>query len=217
MKKFFSLLVLSFSFLLLAAQPSAPAGFWSVGLESSTPFFFATYTPGGSNIFLLEGSYTHLAGRNWLLGGGLGIGGAASTKQVYRTATFDGTGFDTLATSQRNPYVIPVFLRARYLFSPSRVNTWFAGLDAGYMLGLVSTPAAEPFNSKLSTFNYYSAFFSPTLGHRFGFTATRTRVSVGAGLNLYFEGREYETHPFDLHYIPHLNFTLFATFDFGTK
>ena len=199
------------------AQPTPTTHYWSVGLESSTPFFFATYTPGGSNIFLLDGSYTHIVSRNWLLGGGLGIGGASSTKQVYRTDTPGATGFDTLATAQRNPYVIPVFLRARYLFDPSHKSTWFAGLDAGYMLGLVSSPADNlgTQNLKLKTFNYYSAYFTPTLGHTFGFTATRTRVSVGAGLNLYLEGREDETAPYDRHYQPHLNFVAFVTFDFG--
>ena len=198
-----------------SAQPTATTHFWSVGLGSSTPFFFATYTPGGSNIFVLDGSYTHVLAKNWLIGGGLGIGGAASTKQVYRTATLTATGYDTLATSSRNPYVIPVFLRARYLFAPSYKNTWFAGLDAGYMLGLVSTPEVITQDSKLKTFNYYSAYFSPTLGHRFGFANSRTRVSVGGGVNFYLEGREDETAPFDRHYQPHLNFVAFATFDFG--
>lgn len=209
MKKLFAFLVLGSSFLFLAAQPVATTHYWSVGLSSSTPFFFATYNPGGSNIFVLDGSYTHVVDRNWLLGGGFGIGGAASPRQVYRTATADGSGFDTLGTSLRNPYVIPVFVRARYIFDPSRKNSWFAGADAGYMLGLVKGQASQ-------VLNYYSAYVPPTLGHRFGFTSTRTRVCVGAGVNFYLEGREAECAPYDLHYDPHLNFHLYVTFDFGS-
>jgi len=205
------LLVFSFYFLVLngaAAQPTAATHYWSVGLGSSTPFFFATYNPGGSNIFVLDGSYTHVVDKHWLLGGGLGIGGAASPRQVYRTPEAGAGGFDTLGTSLRNPYVIPVFLRARYFFEPSRRSGWFTGADAGYMLGLVKGQAGQ-------VLNYYSAYVSPTLGHRFGFNATRTRVSVGAGVNFYLEGREEETDPYALHYDPHLNFHLYVTFDFG--
>ena len=209
MKRILLLLVFSFCFLVSQAQPATINHYWSVGLGSSTPFFFATYTPGGSNIFTLTGSYTHRVGPYWFLGGGFGIGGAASTKQIYRTPmAADPSAIDTFATAIRNPYVVPVFLRARYIFNPAKASSWLAGMDAGYMLGLVGSQSG---NEKV--FNYYGAYFSPSLGHCFGFSSSKMRVTVGAGLDLYFEGREDELPPHDIHRDAHLNFNLFATFD----
>ena len=207
-------LIFNFQFSILnsaSAQNFASTHYWSVGLECSTPFFFATYTPGGSNIFVLDGSYTHVVGRNWLLGAGVGIGGAASPRQVYRTEAFD-----TLATARRNPYIIPVFFRGRYLFDPTRKSGWIAGLDAGYMLGFVGSQAPVlGGEEKVQVFNFYSAFATPSLAYRFGSSSSRMRVTTGAGLNLYFEGREMETAPYDRRWDTHLNFTAYVTFDFG--
>ena len=218
MKRLAPFVILTLCCLSASAQPASVTHWWSVGVESSTHFFFATYTPGGSNIFTLGGAYTHAVDRNWRLGGGIGIGGAASTKQVYRTETNIGpeAALDTLATATRNPYVVPLYLRARYVFDPSRTSSWFANFDAGYMLGLVNSQrSAVGGKETTEVFNYYGVFLSPTLGHQFGFSASRTRVSVGAGVNLYFEGREAETAPFDRHRDAHLNFTVYAAFDFG--
>ena len=185
------------------SQPTAVTHYWSIGLSSSTPFFFATYNPGGSDIFFLDGAYTYCLGRNWQLGGGLGIGGGASDKQLYRSALGD-----TLGTATRNPYVIPIFLRAKYLFSPHRSSGWYAALDAGYMLGFVRGYDDEPYN-------YYSAFFSPSLGHQFGFGSSRTRISVGAGADFYLEGHEDELPPYGHTRPLHMNFLAYVTFDFG--
>lgn len=185
------------------AQPVATTHYWTVGLSSSTPFFFATYNPGGSSIFVLNGTYTYCVDRHWQLGGGLGIGGGASKKQLYR----DAAG-DTLASAVRNPYVIPVFVRAKYLFTPHRSKGWYANLDAGYMLGFVRNADDNPFN-------YYGIFASPSLGHQFGRASSKTRVSVGAGLDFYYEGRQYEMPPYDSNGVLHMNFLAYVTFDFG--
>lgn len=176
---------------------------WSVGLNSATKFFFVTYNPGGSNFFTLDASYTHAFGRHWLMGGGLGIGGATSTRQVYRNMMGD-----TLSFNPRNPYVIPVFARAKYLFDDRGGNSWFFNMDVGYMFGFVS-------NHEDKSTNYYCAYFSPTIGHQFGTRESPTKISVGVGLNTYMEGREQEIDPFEKHFNLQLDFLAYVTIDFG--
>ena len=209
MKKTLSVVAIALFNILFFFSPSASAQvnptthYWTAGLSSSTPFFFATYNPGGSNVFVANGTYTYCVDRHWQLGGGVGIGGGASAKQLY----CDAAG-DSLFSSVRNPYVVPIFLRAKYLFTPHHASGWYANLDAGYMLGFVRSADNTPFN-------YYGIFASPSLGHQFGNATRRTRVSVGAGLDLFYEGREAELPPYDRKGLVHLNFLAYVTIDFG--
>lgn len=196
---FLTILLAGFS---LQAQNNI-SHYWTVGLNSSTKFFFATYYPGGSNFFTLDGAYTHSVGRNWQLGGGVGIGGATSTKQVYR-----GLLGDTIGSNDRNPYVIPLFARAKYLFDDRGGNTWFLNMDVGYMFGFVRNYSDKPTN-------YYCAYFSPTFGHQFSKRESPTKISVGVGLNTYMEGREQEYAPYEKGFNLQLDFLAYVTFDFG--
>lgn len=184
-------------------NPRKAARYWTLGLSSSTKYFFATYYPGGSNFGDINASLTFCLGPRWQLGGGVGIGGGVSTPQRYRDAEGRLAG-----SSQRNPYVIPVFARAKCMLAGRKAAGWFFNADAGYMFGYVAA-------HDQSAMNYYCAFARPSAGYQFGIRGSLTKISVGAGLDGYLEHRETECDPADRWYDPQLNFLLYATFDFG--
>lgn len=180
--------------------------YWTVGFNGATKFFFATYYPGGSNIFTIDASYTHLlADNHWQLGGGLGIGGGASTKQYYL-----GPARDTVGSNNRNPMVIPIFGRAKYIVNPRRTSSLYANMDFGYMLSLVTRHDGR-------AMPYYCLYGSPSIGYQFGARGTRTKVSAGLGLNAYMEHREELFAPYGRHYNLQLDFLGYVTFDFGCR
>lgn len=201
------LLMLTLGWTAVQAQadfnPRKATHYWTLGLNSSTKYFFATYYPGGSNFGDINASLTFCIGPKWQIGAGVGVGGGVSSKQLYRDAEGQLTGF-----SKRNPFVLPVFARAKCMFGGRQAAGWFFNADAGYMIGLVGAYDE-------SAMNYYCAFARPSVGYQFGIRGSLTKLSVGAGLDGYLEHRETECNPADRWYDPQLNFLVYATFDFG--
>lgn len=184
-------------------NPRKAARYWTLGLSSSTKYFFATYYPGGSNFGDINLSLTFCLGPKWQIGAGAGVGGGVSTPQRYRGADGSVVGF-----SKRNPFVIPVFARAKCMLAGRKASGWFFNADAGYMFGYVAA-------QDQSAMNYYCAFARPSAGYQFGIRGSLTKLSVGAGLDGYLEHRETEYAPVERWYDPQLNFLVYATFDFG--
>lgn len=184
-------------------NPRKASRYWTLGLSSSTKYFFATYYPGGSNFGDISASLTFCLGPRWQVGAGAGVGGGVSAKQLYRGADGQVSGF-----GKRNPFIVPVFARAKCMFGGRKAAGWFFNADAGYMIGLVAAHDESPMN-------YYCAFARPSVGYQFGIRGSLTKLSVGAGLDGYLEHRETEYAPDDRWYDPQLNFLLYATFDFG--
>gem|GEM_PF-5363928 len=208
---FLFLFVASAAFLAAQDAPvDAPVGpvnrFWSLGFSSNTKFFFASYPDGGSNIFTLDAALIFCVGPQWRIGGGLGFGGGASSRQTLLPADEGGESRSLI----RNPWVVPAYLRLRCLFQPGRPGSWYANLDAGYMLGLVRDDLDK-------TVNYYSAFLSPSVGRQFGLPHSESKVSLAIGAGLYWERRQQTAAPYAAAYAPRLGFLATFAFDIAKR